>query len=66
MAQVAFEKENRRMITVELRDDEINLLLTSVGVMLNVESSDATARRQLEALQSKLMGARDAAVSQHR
>mgnify|MGYP001616293480 CR=1 FL=1 len=43
---------------VNLSQDELNLLLSSIGLALNV-LNDQTARQQLEALQTKLMAVRD-------
>jgi hypothetical protein len=45
------------MIDVKLSQDEINLLLSSIGLVLNL-MSDPNARHQLEALQTKLTALR--------
>ena len=44
-------------VAVDLTPDEINLLLSSIGMVLNI-MADPAAREQLLALQAKLMAAR--------
>jgi hypothetical protein len=46
------------MITVELNKDEINLILSAVGLSLNI-IKDEQSRSELEALLSKFMLLRD-------
>ena len=46
------------IMTVELSTDELNLILSAVGVSLNIVQ-DSKARDQLLALQSYLMAIRD-------
>jgi hypothetical protein len=41
-------------MNINLSKDEISLLLSSIGLSLNI-LHDATARERLEALQTKLM-----------
>ncbi len=43
---------------IDLTPDELNLLLSAVGLTLNI-LQDTSARQQLEKLQTKLMAARD-------
>jgi hypothetical protein len=45
------------MTAVDFSPDEINLLLSSIGMVLNIVT-DPAARQQLLALQAKLMAAR--------
>jgi hypothetical protein len=49
------------MKSIQLSQDEINLLLSSVGIALNVVL-DTMPREQLLTLQTKLMAARDSAA----
>jgi hypothetical protein len=58
LAQVAFTQASGRM-KADLSPAEINLILNSIGLALNIVQ-DAAARAQLASLQTKLMAIRDA------
>ncbi len=49
-----------KIYRVNLSQDEINLVLSCIGIVLNIVARDDKERAVLESLQTKLMAIRDA------
>jgi hypothetical protein len=48
------------MATLDLSEDELNLLVTTIGLAMNVMHDNSTAFEQLTKLQRKVLSARSA------